>query len=280
MSQNIEETLTQTGEAAIELAHKAREARARGESRRSFFASTAKLAGATALGAAGISVLQPIAAASASTGSGITDTTQDIANIAATAEALAMTFYYHALAHPYTLPNVNSNANKNYFQAALIQETEHFLYLTEKLGAAPIVTEFYFPENMWTDESVFFPTASTLEDYFISAYIAAAREFSGRVSSGITKPDPFLIGLAVQIAGVECEHRALLRVAANENPANNRIAESALLKSVGEAAGPLTPFLQGGSGFMGPIPMPTDQKTINTAAEPYGFSFFPKPVFV
>jgi hypothetical protein len=278
MSQSLEETLTQTGEVAIELAAKAREAKVRGDSRRAFFASTAKLAGATALGAAGIKVLQPIAAAAAT--SGITDTAQDIFDIAATAEALATTFYYHALAHPYTLPDVNNAANRNYFQAALTQEYEHFLYLTETLKGTPIVTEFYFPSDMWTNEATFFATASTLEDYFISAYIAAAMEFSGRVSSGITKPDPFAIGVAVQVLGVECEHRALLRVAANENPANNRIIESALLSSVGAAAGPLKPFLQGGNGFVGPIPMPVNMDTINTAAAPYGTSFFPTPTFV
>ena len=80
-----------------------------------------------------------------------------------------------------------------------------------------------YPDRMFSDEKVFFPTAGTLEDYFISAYIAAAQEFSGAVAKRIPMADPDAIGLAVQIGGIECEHRALLNVAASVNPPNNRI---------------------------------------------------------
>ena len=97
---------------------------------------------------------------------------------------------------------MNSTANRNYFQAALTQEAEHLMYL-ETLGAKPLATKFYFPDDMFSKESVFFPTASLLEDYFISAYIAAAIEFSGAVSSGITTANPFAIGVAVQIMGID-----------------------------------------------------------------------------
>ena len=226
-----------------------------------------------------MSLLQPVAAAAATaTAARTSETFQDIVNIAATAEALATTFYYRSLHYPHLLPNVNSTANRNYFQAALTQEAEHLMYL-ETLGAKPLATKFYFPDDMFSKESVFFPTASLLEDYFISAYIAAAIEFSGAVSSGITTANPFAIGVAVQIMGIECEHRALLRVAANLNPPNDRIAEKALLTSVSEAATPLAPFLGGGAGFSGPYSMPGPH-SINETASPYGFAFFPKPVYV
>ncbi len=282
MSDIITDTVLETGTVVTELVAKAKEAKSAGRSRRDFFASTAKLAGATALGAAGIDLLQPLAAAAATRSSAAarsSDTVQDILNIACTAESLAVTFYYHALIHTANLPEVNSPANRNYFQAALTQEAEHLYYL-ESLGGKTLATQFYFPLGMFTNESVFFPTALLLEEYFISAYIAAALDFSGAYSSNITVASPTLIGTAVQICGVECEHRALLRVAANLNPPNNLIAELAPLANVLAAVRPLTGFLSGGSGFdTTPIPTPIKDAIFPLAA-PYGFSFFPKPVFI
>jgi hypothetical protein len=231
------------------------------------------LAGATALGVAGVDILQPVAARAA-TSNRNTDTTQEVLNLAATAEALASTFYYYALQAGSALPDVNNTANQNYFQAAVTQEYEHLLILA-KLGGTAVTKRFYFPTNMFTDEKVFFPTALLLEEYFISAYLAAALDFSGAVSAGITTANPVALGFAVQVLGVECEHRALLGVAANISPPNDRIIETALLSSVAQAVGPLTPFLAGGEGFVGPIELPT-ASAINTAASPYGFSFFPK----
>jgi len=246
------DSFEETGEVLTELVAKAGEAIRAGTSRRDFFARTAKLAGATALGGAGIGLLQPLAAASALAGTAPSDTTQTILNIAATAEALATTFYYHALYGEY-LPDVNDIANRNYFQAAMVQEFVH-LEILESLGAKLLTGKFYFPTDMFHEESVFFPTASTLEDYFISAYIAAAMEFSGAVSTGITKANTVALGLSVQIAGIECEHRALLNVASG--------------------ATPLMPFLAGGSGFTGPLGRPSKAQ-VDALAQPYGFSSFP-----
>jgi hypothetical protein len=276
MTDHIDDMLRTSTEVMTELVCKARESVAAGESRRAFFTKTAKIAGATALGSAGIGLLQPIAARAAVSQKKTTntDTLQEILDIAATAEALATTFYYTALQNPAGLPDVNSTANRNYFQAATVQEFEHLLYL-QRLGGKPVTTKFYFPDNMFTDESVFFPTALLLEEYFISAYLAAALDFSGAVSSNITTADPFALGFAVQVLGVECEHRALLGVAANINPPNGIIVETALLSSVAAAVPPLTPFLQGGSGFSGPLKLPHPDD-INATASPYGFSFFPK----
>ena len=271
MNDDIDDMFGQTGSVMTELVTLARDAHEAGASRRSFFAKTAVLAGSSALGAAGIGLLQPIAARAA-TAAVVEDTTKEILSIAATAESLAVTFYFHALGSA-TLPNVNSTANRNYFQAATVQEFEH-LHILDKLGGAPLATEFYFPAGMFREESVFFPTASLLEDYFISAYIAAAQEFSGVVSQGIRTANVTAIGLAVQIAGIECEHRALLRVAANLNPPNNRIIESALLKSVSGALSPLTPFLEPGPGFVGPFKMP-HRGAVHGITLPYSFKSFP-----
>ena len=224
MTDQIDDILRNSTEVMTELACKAKEAVNAGESRRSFFSKTAKIAGATALGAAGAGLLQPIAG-SAATNTTNADTVADILNIAATAEALATTFYYYALEAGSSLPDVNSTANQNYFQAAVTEEFEHLVTL-QRLGGKNSYTKFYFPTNMFTDEKVFFPTALLLEEFFISAYLAAALDLSGAVSSNITTADPYALGFAVQVMGVECEHRALLGVAANQNPPNNRVVPS------------------------------------------------------
>ncbi len=279
MGNIIDDAVLQTGTVMTELVAKAKEARASGQSRRDFFARTAKLAGATALGAAGVSFVQPIAARAA-TSEPSNDTVADILNIACTAETLAITFYGHALAHPDNLPTVNNEANQNYFQAALTQEYEHLKYL-RSLGGTSLATKFYFPTGMFYNEKTFFATSSTLEDYFISAYIAAAMDFSGAYSNNITTASPKLIGAAVQIAGVECEHRALLRVASGVNPPNNRIAESGLLVSVADAVPVLANFLSpGASGFSTTAYDPPSVSAIENYAAPYGTSFFPTPVYV
>ncbi len=274
MREDLVETFEQTGRVMIELTEKAREAKQAGASRRTFFTRTAALAGATALGAAGAGLLQPIAArAATTTDSTITDTALDIFNVAATAESLAVTFYYYALTSK-QLPDANSQMNRNYFQAAISQEFEH-LRIFQSLGGNPLVSEFYFPTGMFTNQKVFFATAELIEAYFISAYIAAAREFSGAVSTGITKPDPLAIGLAVQLAGVESEHRVLLRVAYNQAPPNNFIIEEALVPSVGAAATALAPFLSPSKGYTGPF-KPASEAEVIAISKPYDFQSFPK----
>jgi hypothetical protein len=269
MSDLLDESFRETGEITLEIHAKAREAVASGASRRGFFEKAGVLAAGTALGIGGLPLMMPRPAMAATTS---TDSIQDIINIAATAELLATTFYYHSLELPSRLPDVNSMQNRNYFQAADTQEYIH-LEVLKSMGAKPLVTKFYFPEGMFTKQDVFFSTATTLERYFISAYLAAAQEFSGVVSSAITTPNPYLIGLAIQVAGVECEHRALLRVAAGTNPPNNQEIEEGLLKTVSEAATPLKPFLQGESGFIGPFSPPA-KDAIDTQSQPYGFGFF------
>jgi hypothetical protein len=274
MNDRMNDGFRETGEVLHELTVKAREAARAGTSRRDFFERTAKLAGATAMGAAGIKLLQPLAITSAFAATAPTDTILDIVNIAATAEALAITFYTHALKHG-QLHMVNIAANKNYFQAAVSQEYAH-LQILESLGAKPLTTHFYFPTNMFTDQPTFFSTAVTLEEYFISAYLAAAVEFSGAYSTGIPTANLVAAGLAVQIGGIECEHKALLNVANNVTPPNNVLIESALLTSVGQATGPLTPFLAPGASGFNPVPLPLPGVDVITAiAGPYPISSFP-----
>jgi hypothetical protein len=275
MTDSLNDGFRETGEVLTELVAKAKEARRAGATRRDFFANTAKLAGATALGAAGIKVLQPIAARAATAATPPSDTALDILNIAATAEALAITFYTHALLHTGSLHMVNNMDNKNYFQAAVSQEYAH-LQVLESLGGKPLFKHFYFPTAMFTDQPTFFSTAITLEEYFIAAYTAAAVEFSGAYSTGLTTPNLTGIGLCVQIAGVEAEHRALLREASNVNPPNNLLFEEPLLTSVGGAVAPLTPFLASGASGFNTVSLPLPSVDVITSiAGPYPIGSFP-----
>jgi hypothetical protein len=273
MTENVDEALRSAADVMTELSAKAKETFNAGGTRRDFFSRTAKIAAATTLGAAGAGLLQPIAARAATPANkGNTDTLQGDIDIAATAESLAVTFYYHALKAGSALPNVNNAANQNYFQAAITQEYVHLEYLM-RLGATPVTTQFYFPPNMFTDETVFFPTALQLEEFFIAAYLAAALDFSGAVAQAIPV-NAYALGFAVQVLGVECEHRALLGVAANNTPPNDRIIEAALLKSVNDAVKPLTPFLQGTEGYVGPLKQP-GRHDVENISWPYDFKFFP-----
>ncbi len=276
MADDLFESFRETGEITLELQRKAAESRARGESRRSFFRKTAALAGSTAMGVAGLRVLRP-ATAFALPPPACSDAYNTILDIAATAESLATTFYIQALESK-SLRTVNSVANRNYFQAALTQEYIH-LEILESLGAAPLATSFYFPDDMFTLPGVFYKYAGLLEDFFISAYISAAKEFSGITSSAIKLAKPISIGLAMQIAGIECEHRALLRVANNESPPNLFEIEPVLVKCVSDAATALGPFLSGGSGFATTATPAPSMSDINTIASPYDFAFF-KPIAI
>jgi hypothetical protein len=278
MDSKLRDSFRETGELVTELSAKAGEAQARGLSRRSFVSSALLATGAAVLGStvAADAAVRPVlrsALVPNTTTSKCSCTPTTIFSIAATAELLATTMYYRALALPTDLPDVNSIANRNYFQAALTEEYLHYELLTS-LGGKALATQFFFPTGMFTNETTFFNTLDALETAFVAAYLAAAREFSGAVSSVITKPNPVVIGAAVQIAAVEGEHRVLGRVAAGVNPPNNRYLESGEFQCVADAANALHPFLAGGAGFSGPFHVPSKSE-VNSAAQPYGFSFFP-----
>lgn len=258
MDDKFSDRFAEAGERALEF------------SRSAFLRRTAVVGGAAALGT---SILTPLLSTRAHAAT-CSCTTQDIVNIAATAELLATTTYFQALKLPTQLPQVNDKANRNYFQAALTEEYIH-LEILQSLGGTPLATKFYYPEDMFSKTYTFLTTLEQLETAFIGAYLAAAQEFSGVVSSGITKANPTLIGAAVQIAGVECEHRALARVVLGANPPNNRYLETAPFTCVTQAATALGPFLTGGNGFVGPF-LPPSKNEVGNRAEPYDFDFFPR----
>lgn len=129
------------------------------------------------------------------------ETAKQIINIAATAEAFAVTALGAAL------ENAESGALKlnavefKTFTAARAEEQSHYLYLTGA-GAKPLTTTFTVPNpKIVTDVTTFLTTVIHLEELFIAAYLAAAQEFA-------LLKQPRLAQVALQIGAVEAEHRA------------------------------------------------------------------------
>ncbi len=180
-------------------------------------------------------------------GAGGCETVETIINIAATAEAFAVTALGGALANA---ANGKLGLNENHvthLTAARASEQAHFDFLTGA-GAKPLTTTFTVPdEKIVTDVPTFLKTLIALEEAFIAAYLAAAQEF-------IVLGKPDLAAVALQIGGVEAEHRAGVRFFAIEagvlsGTPNDVAFEKAMFASVGEAAQALKDLgFIGGSG--------------------------------
>ena len=148
---------------------------------------------------------------SASTSVG--DRVQAIASIACTAEQLAITMYTTAIANNDMLGI--SDSDIKYLYAAAIEEQLHQDLLVS-LGAVSLTSTFSFPggAESFSDLGTFITTLESAEDIFISAYIAAVREFA---ILGL----PEFARIASQIAAIEAQHRALGRDIAGFDVANN-----------------------------------------------------------
>ena len=180
---------------------------------------------------------------------------QDIINIAATAEAFAVTALGGALANA---ANGSLALNAEQIQtltAARAEEQAHYQFLTAS-GARPLTTTFTVPDpKIVTDVPTFLTTLVTLEEAFIAAYLAAAQEFA-------TLGEARLAQLALQIAAVEAEHRAGVRFYAIQagvlsGTPNDVAFEKALFSSVGQAAATLQQLgFIGGSGAQITYPGP------------------------
>ncbi len=135
-----------------------------------------------------------------------------------------------------------------YLQAALDQEQKHARLLAA-LGAASRHTEFYFPAATFAELGYtshigsYLWVLDHLETAFISTYIAAIKQHGELGHRELAVP-------VARMLGVERQHRALYRVIAHDDPADNVTLEVAELSCVGDAVTLLTPFLTG-RGFPG-----------------------------
>ena len=162
------------------------------------------------------------------------ETTQQIINIAATAEAFAVTALGGALHNAKAGKLALNEVEIRTFTAARAEEQAHYHYLTHS-GAKPLTTTFTLPDDdIVTHVPTFLKTVIRLEEIFIAAYLAAAQEF---VSLGQIR----LAQVALQIGGVEAEHRAGARFFAIQagilsGTPNDVAFEKAMFSSVGKAA--------------------------------------------
>jgi len=242
--------------------------------RRRFLRAMAGVGTGTVL--AGLSARQSARATAATAATldaaGCGESVQDILNAALIAERLATTFYYTGLttkaiardpkvagyaANPNAVSRNGNPVNVAYLQAALDQENRHAQLLSNAGATAPH-KEFYFPASAFkrlgytSHMGTFLWTVDHLETAFIGAYLAAIERL------GALGRDDLAL-LVTRFLGVECEHRALYRVIAGDDPADNVTLEVASFACVSDVTRVLTPFLTGQgfpSGSTTAIPLP------------------------
>jgi hypothetical protein len=182
------------------------------------------------------------------------DDLQTIINLAATAELFATTHYLAAINGDLGL----AEKLVDYLKTGFLAEQDH-LDLLRSLGAEPVVTEFYVPETLFSDVNLFAMITEVAETTFVSAYLAATRIF-------VEMSEPAFAVTAAQIAGVEAEHRALVRQIAGLSPNNIPYAQFQF-SNVSDAVPVLQPFLDGsGEGFVGPVQPPTESDIMGIRA--------------
>ncbi|MBA3869106.1 MAG: ferritin-like domain-containing protein [Anaerolineae bacterium] len=189
------------------------------------------------------------------------DDLQTIINLASTAELFATTHYLAAINGKLGL----ADKQVQYLKAGFLAEQDH-LELLMSLGAKPVVTEFYVPETLFSDQKLFAAVTEVAETAFVGAYLAATRIFSA--SKDTTK---YAVTTA-QIACVEAEHRALAREIGGNLPNNISYAQYTL-NNVSDAVPVLQPFLDGKPAddslgkFVGPVKPPTADDIAKVRAE-------------
>lgn len=210
-------------------------------SRRNFLKGAAGIGGGAALasfaGAFGIST--------ASASHIANDDTQTIANLAATAETLAVTFYYAGITGAkFSL----GEDDVRYLRLAMDAEKYH-LDILNSLGGKSLTQQFYVPATVLTDVNTFVKTGLAAETAFVGAYLAATRTFA---EAGQGR----LAATTAQHAASEFQHLTLIRDIAGLVP-NDLGLPAPIYYNVSDAVPTLAPFLSGGSGFIGPVSFPS-----------------------
>ncbi len=166
--------------------------------------SSSSSSGAPAASPTSSTSMSTSGAASSGTGEQI----QQIIDTAATAEALAVTYLSAVIKKS---PGTQVAKFADVLKAANAEEYDHFKALT-KLGAKPITTKFWAPDAFFGPNlSGVFPTLEIAETLFVNAYLIAITAFA---KAG----KPQLARYASEISGVEAQHLALARFAANKLP--------------------------------------------------------------
>jgi hypothetical protein len=198
-------------------------------------------AGAGMLSMTGFAGLFSASSVSAAEGG---DDVQTILNLAATAETLAVTHYYSIImSRTFDL----ADDEIVYLKFALDQEQSHLEFLNAN-GAKSLTSSFYVPSTLLSDKGVFVQVTDTAETAFVGAYLAATRRFADLGNSR-------LAATAAQVACIESQHLALVRDIGGLVPNETTLALPVFF-NVSNAVPVLAPFLNGGSGFIGPVQYP------------------------
>jgi len=209
-------------------------------SRRGFLKGTAGIGGGIAAAsfasAFGMGTAQAAAA---------NDDVATIANLAATAETLAVTFYYAAITGAQF--DVEA-ADLVYLKLAMDAEQYH-LDILSTVGGKSLTQQFYVPATVLSDAAVFVQTGLAAETAFVAAYLAATRILA---EGGNGK----LAATTAQHACSESVHLSLIRDIGGLPP-NDIALPAAIYYNVSDAVPTLAPFLKGGEGFIGPVSYPT-----------------------
>lgn len=156
------------------------------------------------------------------------DPVTDFGNAAVGAERIAVAFYANALgessaygvATDTAVGTLLNHAHREYFSAARGQEQAHQDTLAS-LGLSFPYSVFKFPAGTFDSANAMLAMGESLEGIFIGAYL-------GAIKAAAAETNTFIAEAAAQILGVECEHRALIRDIAGEDPPNNRVFEGNL----------------------------------------------------
>ena len=202
--------------------------------------------------------LAPIMAQDATMAAMTDDDLQTIINVASTAELFATTHYLAAINGAKDLGL--DDAQVAYMKAGFLAEQDHYDLLVS-LGAKPVVTEFYVPNNLFSEIGTFTATTAVAETAFTGAYLAAVRIF------GQSKDTmPYAVTCA-QIAAVEQTHLALIQQIGKKLSNNTSYAQYTLY-NVSSAVPILQPFLDGkADGFVGPVAAPSSDDVAKIKGE-------------
>jgi hypothetical protein len=208
---------------------------------------------AQVIGSAGCAAVMPAVPTDCS------ESLKNILDIAATAEALGATFYYHGIRSDFF--STLSNQRQWYLQAALDEEHHHLDFLIANSGALQ-TNQFFFPANVFNDLAAFLHILETLENAFIGAYLNAMQRFA-------QLGQPTFVAVSGQILGIEAEHRILGRIMAGQMPPNDRCLAQDNFTCLSDVVSAMTPFLSGDTTFNTRTVLPGNTE-INSTVDRFG----------
>jgi len=160
-----------------------------------------------------------------------------ILNLAATAETLAIAFYYAALTSAtFLIDDAARESLKRIMDAEL-----HHLQILRSFGGTAVTQQFYLPDRVLGDARIFVATGIETETVFAGSYLAATHQFAAL-------GQPKLATTAAQHGASEAQHLTQIAHIAGLR-ANDLSLPAPLFFQTSDALPALAPFLKGGAGF-------------------------------